>query len=443
MNWRQLLIIPPILVGIAFFYWMNLEDRSGEEAAPREEALAVRITEVAATPFRPSVTGYGRVAAASTWSAISQVQGRAVEVNPELSPGWIVDEGDLLVAIDPRDYEIALAKAETARDSARASLRELDATAANTRETLKLERRIEAFLQTEFERQSNLLERGNVAQSVVDQSTRTLLAQQKVVLELENRLNLVPVQREIHETSLATRRAEIEEAGRNLQRTRIVAPLTGRISRKSVSQGQFVRTGDNLLTIESIDTAEILAEFRPQTLNNFFRLLFGDDLPDLVAGEDMKEAFEIVAGLDLVVTVHSTINDSFVWPAKLTRFSGRADERTGAVGIVVEVDDPGFPDPATRRPPLINGSFVEVRLSAPEPASSIRIERNALRTDPDGVDFVFLADGDSRLARRDVVVGPVAGDQVVVLAGLAEGDRVVLSDPQPAVYGMLLAPVAN
>lgn len=437
------MIIPPILVGIAFFYWMNLEDRGGEESAPREEALAVRVTEVAETPFRPSVTGYGRVAAASTWSAISQVQGRAVEVNPELSPGWIVDEGDLLVAIDPRDYEIALAKAETARDSARASLRELDATAANTRETLKLERRIEAFLQTEFERQSNLLERGNVAQSVVDQATRTLLSQQKVVLELENRLNLVPVQREIHETSLATRRAEIEEAGRNLQRTRIVAPLTGRISRKSVSQGQFVRTGDNLLTVESIDTAEILAEFRPQTLNNFFRLLFGDDLPYLVVGEDMKEAFEIVAGLDLVVTVHSTIKDSLVWPAKLARFSGRADEQTGAVGIVVEVDDPGFPDPVTRRPPLINGSFVEVRLSAPEPASSIRIERNALRTDPDGVDFVFLADGDSRLARRDVVVGPVAGDQVVVLAGLAEGDRVVLSDPQPAVYGMLLAPVTN
>ncbi len=443
MNWRQLLIIPPILVGIAFFYWMNLEDRRGEEATPREEALAVRVTEVAETPFRPSVTGYGRVAAASTWSAISQVQGRAVEVNPELSPGWIVDEGDLLVAIDPRDYEIALAKAETARDSARASLRELDATAANTRETLKLERRIEAFLQTEFERQSNLLERGNVAQSVVDQATRTLLSQQKVVLELENRLNLMPVQREIHETSLATRNAEIEEAGRNLQRTRIVAPLTGRISRKSVSQGQFVRTGDNLLTVESIDTAEILAEFRPQTLNNFFRLLFGDDLPYLVVGEDMKEAFEIVAGLDLVVTVHSTIKDSLVWPAKLARFSGRADEQTGAVGIVVEVDDPGFPDPVTRRPPLINGSFVEVRLSAPEPASSIRIERNALRTDPDGVDFMVLADGDSRLARRDVVVGPVAGDQVVVLAGLAEGDRVVLSDPQPAVYGMLLAPVTN
>lgn len=443
MNWRQLLIIPPLLAGIALFLWMGREETSEQEDTPREAVLPVRVAEVAATPFRPSVNGYGRVAAASSWSAISQVQGRTVVVNPELSPGRVVLEGDLLVAIDPRDYEIALAKAETARDSARASLRELDATQANTRETLKLEQRIEAFLQTELNRQSNLLKRGSIAQSVVDQTMRMLLAQQKVVLELKNRLNLVPVQREIHETSLATRNAEIEEAARNLERTRIMAPLTGRVSQKSVSHGQFVRTGDNLLTIESIDTAEVLAEFRPQTLNNFFRLLIGDDLPALMVGADMKEAFELAAGLDLDVTVHSTINDSFIWPAKLKRFSGRVDEQTGAVGIVVQVENPGLADPATRRPPLINGSFVEVRLSAPEPIRSIRIERNTLRTDADGVDFVFLVDQDSRLARRNVVVGPVAGDRVVVLSGLAEGDRVVLSEPSPVVYGMRLAPVTK
>lgn len=443
MNWRQLLIIPPLLAGVALFLWMTREEKSGQQAAPPETALAVRVAEVTATPFRPSVSGYGRVAAASSWSAISQVQGRAVEVNPELSAGGIVVEGDLLIAIDQRDYEIALAKAEAARDSARASLRELDATEANTSETLKLERRIEAFLQTDFDRQSSLLQRGAVAETAVDHAARAHLAQQKVVLELQNRLNLVPVQREIHETTLATRNAEIEEAGRNLEQTRIFSPFTGRVARKSVTLGQFVRTGDDLLTIESIDVAEILAEFRPQTLNDFFRVLFNDDLSTLVIREDMKEAFEIIAGLDLVVTVHPANNTNRFWPANLARFSGRADEQTGALGIVVQVENPGLPDPAIRRLPLINGTFVEVRLSAPEPSSAIRIDRNALRTDLDGVDFVFLANEDSRLARRDVVVGPAVGNQVVVFSGLDEGEMVVLSDPQPAVYGMLLEPVSN
>ena len=443
MNWRQLLIIPPLLAGIALFLWMVREEGGGQEAAPSEAVLAVRVAEVTATPFRPAVSGYGRVAATSSWSAISQVQGRAVEVNPELSPGRVVTEGDLLVAIDPRDYEIALAKVEAARDSARASLRELDATEANTRATLKLEQRIEAYLQAEFDRQSNLLERGSVSQSVVDQATRTLLAQQKAVLELQNRLNLLPVQREIHQTTLATRSAEIEEAGRSLERTRIVAPLTGRVTRKSVTHGQFVRTGDNLLTVESIDAAEILAEFRPRALRNFFRIVIGDRLPTLVIRQDLKGAFEIIRGLGLVVTVHPTNNERYFWPAELMRFSGRADAQTGALGMVAQVENPFLPEPVSRRPPLVNGTFVEVRLSAPEPAEVIRIERNALRTDPDGVDFVFLVDEDSRLARRDVVAGPVAGDRVVVLSGLDEGDRVVLSDPQPAVYGMLLAPVTK
>ena len=443
MNWRQLLILPPLLAGVALFVWMGGGEGDGQRDAPGEVALAVRIAEVTAAPFRPSVIAYGRAAAASSWTAISQVQGRAVNVSPDLSAGRIVNEGDLLVAIDPRDYESALAKAETARDSARASLRELDATEANTRETLKLERRIEEFLQTDFDRQSDLLDRGSVAQSAVDQATRTLLAQQKVVLDLQNRLNLVPVQREIHETTLATRNAEIEEARRNLDRTRILAPFTGRVSGKSVTLGQFVRAGDNLLAIESIDAAEVLAEFRPQTLGNFFRTIVGDDPAALMIAEETREILEVIAGLDLVATVHPTSGESYFWPAEFTRFSGRADERTGAVGIAVQVDAPGLPDPATRRPPLINGTFVEVRLSAPEVTNAIRIERSALRTDPDGVDFVFLVDQDSRLSRRDVVVGPVVNDQVVVLSGLERGDRIVLSDPRPAVYGMLLAPVAN
>ena len=49
MNWRQLLIIPPLLAGIALFLWMTREDRNGQQATPPEAALAVRVAEVTAT----------------------------------------------------------------------------------------------------------------------------------------------------------------------------------------------------------------------------------------------------------------------------------------------------------------------------------------------------------------------------------------------------------
>ncbi len=442
MHWRKLLIIPPLLGGIAVFAWMTPHEKSQRPVAT-EIATAVRVAEVSPTAFRPSISGYGRVEAATSWTAISEVSGRAVNVDPGLSVGSIVNAGDLLIVIDPRDYQIALAKAEAAREGSRAALRELEAVAANTRTTLELEQRVIALLRTELERQKKLRDRGSVAQAAVDQMTRMVLAQEKIVLDLQNRLNLFPVQREIHAATLATRNAEIEVARRNLERTRLLAPFTGRVSRKSVAMGQFARAGDTLLTIEAIDSAEIVAEFRPVSLRAFMRKFPGGDLSDKVISKNTGDAFDIVTDLNPIVTVHSAHNPAYAWPGKLTRFAGRADERTGALGIVVQVENPNLPDPVSARPPLINGMFVEVRISAREMQHTILVERNALRTDPDGRNFVFIVDRDSRLARRELDVGPVDGKKVIVHSGLAEGDRVVLSDPRPAIYGMLLKPVVK
>ena len=341
LNWRQLLIVPPLAAGVAVFAWMTREDEGEPQSIQRETALAVRVVDVAEAPHRFSVTGFGRVEAATTWSAISQVQGRTVTVSPEISVGEIVAEGELLIAIDPRDYETALAKALTARDGAEASLAELDTRRENILATIELERRIAAFLQTELERQSSLLARGNVAQSVVDQATRSLLTQQKIVLELENSLNLIPVQRRSLETTLAAREAEIEEAERNLERTKMRAPFTGRVSRASVAQGQFARVGDNLLTIESIEAAEIVAEFQPLPLRAMLRSMIGSDI-DLrpLIPEELREAFDVVKELNLQASVHSTSIAGYTWPAELVRFSGRVDEQTGSLGLVVKVDRP-------------------------------------------------------------------------------------------------------
>ncbi len=444
LNWRQFLIVPPLAAGVAVFMWMTRE-RDGElPVAQNEEALAVRVVEVSKVPLRFFVTGFGRVEAAHTWSAISQVQGRAVYVNPKISVGHLVDKDEQLVIIDPRNYEISLAKARTARDAAQASLAELEARRVNILATLELEERIEAFLQTELERQSELLERGNVAQSIVDQATRSLLTQQKIVLEHQNNLNLIPVQRKTLETTLAIRNAEIEEATRNLENAQIHAPFAGRVSREAVALGQFIRVGDNLFTIDSIDTAEIVAEFQPQALRNLLITIMGGnvDVLSLFPGE-LNEAFDFVKSLNLQTTVHSTNFDGYTWPAELIRFGGSVDEQTGAVGLVVQVDAPTVPDPVTQRPPLVNGTFVEIHLSAPEDIQAISIERNALHADSDGSEFVYVVDEGSRLARRGVIAGTVLNDKIVILNGLADGDTVVLSDPQPVVYGMLLQAMHN
>jgi len=125
------------------------------------------------------------------------------------------------------------------------------------------------------------------------------------------------------------------------------------------------------------------------------------------------------------------------WPATITRITGNIDSETGTIGIVVRVADAGFPDPETRRPALLNGSFVEVVLEGPPLEDQIAVPQSAIRFEG-SAPYLLVADSDDRLARRDVSIGAEIDGRYVVMNGLSVGDRVVLSDPRPAANGLLL-----
>ena len=152
MNLRPLMFLPPVAIGVGLFIWMTTPTPDPQGEAPTETALAVRVQAVAASDLTPTITGYGRVVAEESWSAISQVNGRAEMVLDTLDVGNVIGEGTEIIRIESRDYQIALSSAVAARDSAQASLDELDAKKANTRATITLEKRIEQVLQADMER---------------------------------------------------------------------------------------------------------------------------------------------------------------------------------------------------------------------------------------------------------------------------------------------------
>ena len=441
MNLRSLLFFPAIAVGVAGYLWLTKQDPAEEGQPPAESATVVRVQSVVYSLATPAASGFGRVMAEDSWSGIAQVQGRATFVLETLDVGRVIEAGREIVRIDPRDYEIALARATASQSSAAAALAELDATEQNTNATMSLERRIEGIRRAELARQQELLSRGSGTQAKVDAAVRDLLAQEKVLLGLENSLRLLPAQRASLQATIDTRVVEIEEAERAVANTKIKTPMTGRVTAKTVTDGQFVRVGDTLVTIEATAASEVVAEFQTRVLGNFFSVLVGQQPVDPFVAMSTSDAFDIVRQFDLKADVRlKSGEDVFSWPAELVRFDGSADPTTGAVGLVVRVKNPNLPNPKRRQPPLINGSFVEVRLSAPEPVRALRIPRASIHTD-DAVEFVYVVDEKSRLARREIETAAVQDDTITVVSGLAEGDRLVLSDPRPAVIGMLLEPV--
>ncbi|MGH1355305.1 MAG: efflux RND transporter periplasmic adaptor subunit [Thalassovita sp.] len=441
MNLRPLLIVPPLALGVLGFLWMT-QDQGGE-AAPRPEAeLAVRVEQVTPRDLTPEAVGYGRVEAVHNWSAISEVQGRIVTIADGLAEGRIVEENELLIAVDKTDYILTADKAEANILAAHARLAELDRQEKNTQASIAMEQRVLEVTQSEHARIKDLVARGTGTQSALDAQEKTLLKQEQAVANLENTMALYPSQRKSAEATLAVRQFEFAEAKRALAKSEIRAPLRGRVVAVSVEAGQFIRVGESLLTVEGSEAAEIVAEIQPTEFRKVVISTVADD-GGIASLSDTSQVIDVLEKLGVRAEVRMNIPGvDAAWPAKITRMRGSLDSTTGTLGLVVEVAQPTtIGGPVQGRPPLTVGAFVSVIFTGPAQPETISVPRDALRYDDAGQSYVYIADTDNRLRTRLVSVGAVHGDRILVQTGLEPGDLVLLSDPRPPVPGLRLIPV--
>ncbi|MEP3266050.1 MAG: biotin/lipoyl-binding protein, partial [Hyphomicrobiales bacterium] len=232
MNFKPLLIIPPIALGILGFMWMT-QPKDTVSTVQEEAKLSVRAMTVAQEPITLSAVGYGRVEAVQSWNVVSQVEGRALKVLTGLAVGSVVEAGDVLIQVDSTDYELEIAKAEANIAAAQATLLELTQQEENTKRLIEIEQRVLDVVQREFGRIQTLSKSGTASKASLDTAQKSLLSEQNTLIDLQNTLALYPAQRASAEATLAIQQAGLTEAQRGLANTTITAPFTGRISEEA------------------------------------------------------------------------------------------------------------------------------------------------------------------------------------------------------------------
>lgn len=433
-RWRRLLLVPPVVVGVAVLALQLSGRETPEQGAAREVARPVRVIEATPVDFVPRAVGYGFAEPGSVWNAVAQVGGTVSERHPDLEAGRLFDAGTVIFRIDPADYELGVAQIEASIQSVEAELAELGINEQNTRVSLDIERRMVGLAEDDLARKQSLLQRGNVSESVVDEAERTVLLARQKVQELENQLNVLPARRQVLEATVAFNQARLAEARLDLQRTVIAVPFDARIGEVHAEQNQYVGVGEVLAVADSIDVAEITAQV---PIEQMAELVRGDvDLRRLSASEIGRVPERL--GLDARVHLR-TGGVTASWGARVDRISPSLDPKTRTVGVVVVVDEPYRQAVPGEKPPLIKNMYVQVDLTGPPRPDRIVIPRVALHGSPDAP-LVYIADGENRLVVRPVVAGPAQGDVVVIRSGVAPGERVVVTDLIPAIDGMLLAP---
>jgi RND family efflux transporter MFP subunit len=258
-----------------------------------------------------------------------------------------------------------------------------------------------------------------------------VLGQAQRVQEQTNLLNLLPTRKQSQEANLDLKKAQLEQAKLDLEHTEIPAPFDCRLGEVELELDQYVVAGEKLFEAYSIDLAEVEAQVLPIDVRRLFQQ---SEAPAFVAGismERLREIFKVKAMVEMAST-----DISARWPAKFMRVRESLDPHTRTIGLVVGVEKPYENVIPGRRPPLLAGAYCRVTFTGPTRDGQIIVPRSAIR---DG--HVFVLDAENRLRQKSVRVDFVQDEFAVVGEGLAGGETLVVSNPTPAIVGMLVEPL--
>ena len=393
----------------------------------------LRVIKTPLVTLIPKALGYGLAEPRRIWRAMAEVKGAIVATHPQLEAGELVKEGTVLLKINSVDYDLAVTRLKSNIGEIHARLRELAVEEKSQTASLQIEKRSMALAQKSLERLYKLLKKSVVAPVVVDRDERNFLQQKQVIQRIENTIAQIPARREALEAALAVRKATLSQAELDLKRTVIRAPFDCRLGEVRLGKGQYLNAGQLLFEAHGTDVVEVEAKFRPEQLRNL--LPFKKRL-QFQAGITMKKLREL---FDLTVTIRlRSGNWEASWPARFDRIRETVDPRTRVINVVAVIDKPYKKIIPGVRPALIRGMYCEMELRAPSRSNTIVLPRSAVRNK-----VICLVDKNGRLQKKKIEIAFAQDNLVVVKAGLIGGEMVIVSDPTPAIEGMLVKPVLD
>lgn len=431
---KRLLIMVPIAAALVLTAYL-VTHRPGPTRKPVSESIrTLRVIKAPSVNLVPKATGYGVAEAGRVWEAVAEVKGIVLSVFPHLKSGVLVKANDILIRIDPKEYELTVARLEASVQKTRAEIKELAGDEENIKRLLEVEQRSLALAQLSLERKRGALKRNAISHDEVDVEERNFLLQKKTVQGLKNSLSLIPSKGEALHAALAVDQAHLQQARINLAKTTIRAPFDCRLGDVKIETGQFVRVDQPLFKAQSTAVTEVEARFQADTLRNLLSKGKRDSFQPGLNTDAFKQLFD-----DVKVLISLQSGDwSAQWEARIDRIREAVDVKTREIKVVVAVDQPYDKAVPGVRPPLTSGMFCEVELRAPVRPESIILPRSALHENS-----VFVIDEQQRLQKKQVVVDFAQSEFIVIKSGLSGDETVVVSDPSPAITGMKVSPVTD
>jgi RND family efflux transporter MFP subunit len=339
----------------------------GQLAANTSEKKPIEV--IVTTPVRGEVTDYqdftGRLDGIKTVDIRPRVSGFVVSA--PFKEGDLVHEGDLLFEIDPRTYQA-----------------DLNLAAAN----FKLAKADQYLQQKVTARARALVQTRAMSQEDYDTSVATM---------------------EKSQATVAAMGATQDRAQLYLDYTHVIAPLSGRISRRFVDPGNLVNADNTILTTVVSDS-QLYAYFDVDERTYL----------DLV-GQRSSGQSSWLQELRFPVLMRLANEEQFTHSGSVDFIDNRVNASTGTIRMRAVFDNsPGL---------LRAGLFVRIRLPIGSPYQTLLIPDEALLSDQ-GRHYVYVVTGENKVDYRAVTLGQEVQGLRVIKQGLSPGEQIIVSGLQ-------------
>ncbi|MDQ3186308.1 MAG: efflux RND transporter periplasmic adaptor subunit, partial [Pseudomonadota bacterium] len=334
-----------------------------------------QVIRVESQALKLNIRSQGVVVPRTEIDLVPEVAGQIIRLHPSLVAGGFFETGDILITIDPRDYDYAIA---------------------------------EAFAR-------------------IAEAERQVIMEEAQAEQAHNEWHALgegqPSPLTLRAPQLAEARAKLKAAQADLTKARLRrsrcewrAPFAGRVRNKHIGLGQYVQPGEKLARLYAIDVVQVSL---PLATDQFAYL---DLLLDHRNGKP-DTGPKVILSAEFAGSLQH-------WEGRIVRAEGALDEETGLLHAVAEVRDPYVSKAG--QPPLMPGLFVKAEIEGREQSDVFVLPSAAVNAAQEAL----WIDAEDRLHIRRLDILRSEPNRILVRGGVNTGDRIVISGIEIPVEGM-------
>lgn len=366
------------------------------EPTPEEEQVwSVRTAVVDHRDHQPTLKLFGELVAGRDVALRPDVAGKVIEASPKLFEGGRFSKDEMILRIDPFDYQASIDELKAQIREAEARQAELQANQAMEVMTLDLDREQLELVGRDVERFERLSGSRAASEKALDDAKIALSQQTGRVQQREQSIVMVDAMLDQQAATIERLNVALRRAERDLEETEVKAPFSGIIADVSAQIGKQLNSGDTILRLIDDQNFEISFQLPD---SDFGRLWQGG-----LIGRD------IVGHWRLGKT-------TFDIEAKISRVVPTIDASSGGVTVYAGITE------NVENIPLRPGAFIEVEMPDRLYQNVVELPASALF---DG-NTVYVVE-DERLRPETVELVAAYGQQILIQADLENGQPVVTS----------------